>query len=364
MLASCANKADCTTGEIVELKYATLLSIEQRDGYRLVIVKDPWNAHSVLHKYALIDHDAAKPADIDDRTTVLRVPLRRMCVATSVHAGLMDKLGALGSVKSVCEGKYIFNTAIKEALRTGDIKDVGSGLNPSVEMIAQLETDALLMSPFEGASYGLLEKTGIPIIECADYMERSALGRAEWMRFYGILAGKEREVDSLFREIVENYEELTALAATATTRPKLLTDMLNGNIWYVPGGGSIYGTLYRDAGADFSIADDGVSGSQPLSAEKVLTAAKDADVWIIKYSRPEDYTIAELKGENALYNQLAPLHSGRVFGCNALKVPFYEEAPFRPDLLLRDIVCILHPELLPGYRTVFYSALTPALRTI
>ena len=357
MLAGCARRTDGAAGQSIPMRYATLLRIEQHDGYRIAIVKDPWKPRAVLHRYALVERDMPLPKGLEAQTTVIRVPLRRMCVATSVHAGLMEQLGALRSVKSVCEGKYIFNPAIKEAVKDGRIKDVGSGLNPSVELIAQLQTDALLMSPFESASYGLLEKTGIPIIECADYMENSALARAEWMRFYGMLTGREAEADSLFEDVVRSYEATKQLAASTRERPKLLVDMLQGNTWYIPGGGSIYGALYRDAAADFSIADQSVSGSQPLSMEKVMAEAKDADIWLIKYSRPQEYTYAELLRENALYSQLAPMRERHIFGCNTLRVPFYEVAPFRPDLLLRDIVHILHPQLLPDHRLIFFKPL-------
>ena len=269
----------------------------------------------------------------------------------------MQKLGALGRVASICESKYMLNPAVQAEIKKGRIKDVGSGLNPSVEMIAQLRTDALLMSPFEGASYGLLEKTGIPIIECADYMETSALGRAEWMKFYGMLVGCEAEANALFEEVRDNYNSLKALVAKEKKHPKLLADLLSGNTWYMPGGGSCYGALYKDAGADYSIASDKASGSQPLSLESVLLGGRDADVWIIKYSRPENFTYASLLQENTIYSEFIPFREHHIYGCNALLTPFYEEVPFRPDILLKDIISILYPNLLPDYKAVYYSPL-------
>ncbi|MBP5360064.1 MAG: ABC transporter substrate-binding protein, partial [Bacteroidaceae bacterium] len=230
-------------------------------------------------------------------------------------------------------------------------------LNPNVEMIAQLRTDVLLMSPFEGASYGLLEKTGIPIVECADYMETSALGRAEWMKFYGMLVGREAEANQLFAEVRDNYNSLKSLASHEKKHPKLLADLLSGNTWYMPGGGSCYGVLFKDAGADYSIASDKVSGSQPLSQESVLLGGRDADVWMIKYSRPQDFTYSSLLQENAIYNEFAPFRQHHIYGCNALLTPFYEEVPFRPDILLKDVISILYPHLLPDYQPIFYHPL-------
>ena len=355
--AGCAHKTPPAGGTPVRMEYAKLLTIERHNDYTLATVRDPWKDNAVLHRYALVAHGGETPADIAEGTTVVRVPLRKMCVSTSVHTALMYQLGALRQVAGISEGKYILNPAVQQQIAGGHIKDVGSGLNPSVEMIAQLRTDALLMSPFEGASYGLLEKTGIPIIECADYMEATALGRAEWMKFYGMLVGREAEADSLFETIKKHYLALQKLASRQTHHPKLLADTPNGNTWYMPGGGSIYGTLYKDAGADYSLADPNASGSQPLSIEKVLTGARDADVWIIKYSRPQDHTYATLLSENNVFRQFAPYTHRRIYGCNAMKVPFYEEAPFRPDLLLKDIISILYPDLLPDYLRQFYEPL-------
>lgn len=357
MLAGCAHKTPPARGKPVRMEYAKLLTIERHNDYTLATVRDPWKDNAVLHRYALVAHGGETPADIAEGTTVVRVPLRKMCVSTSVHTALMYQLGALPQVAGICEGKYILNPAVRQQIASGHIKDVGSGLNPSVEMIAQLRTDALLMSPFEGASYGLLEKTGIPIIECADYMETTALGRAEWMKFYGMLVGREARADSLFEAIKKHYLALRELASHQARHPKLLADTPNGNTWYMPGGGSIYGTLYKDAGADYSLADPDASGSQPLSIEKVLTGARDADVWIIKYSRPQDHTYATLLSENNVFQQFAPYTNHRIYGCNAMKVPFYEEAPFRPDLLLKDIISILYPNLLPDYLRQFYEPL-------
>lgn len=358
VLTSCGGSGGSNVGTAIPLSYAKLLKIEQHDGYRLVTVSDPWKEGAVLHRYALVPRENDDPSGLPAEVTVLRVPLKNLCVSTSVHASLMYKLGALDYLGSICEGKYILTPAVRAQIKNGRIKDVGSGLNPNVEMIAELRTEALLMSPFEGASYGLLEKTGIPIIECADYMEASAMGRAEWMKFYGMLVGREAEADSLFCEVADSYEKLCSKVQTSTReRPKLLADMLNGSTWYLPGGSSAYGVLYKDAGADFGVASPNARGSQPLSLEKVLLEAKDADVWVIKYSRQQDFTYATLLQENSVYAEFSAFRQRRIFGCNTMFVPFYEEAPFRPDWLLGDIVSILHPDLTPGYKRKFYREL-------
>ena len=154
LLTGCHSNVGKPEGTPVKMEYSRLLDIVDCGSYRLVTINDPWKTDRVLHRYALVNREDAETTDnlwekpshsIPPEVTVVEVPLERICVSTSVHTALMQKLGALGRVASICEGKYILNPAVQAEIKKGRIKDVGSGLNPSVEMIAQLRTDALLM---------------------------------------------------------------------------------------------------------------------------------------------------------------------------------------------------------------------------
>jgi iron complex transport system substrate-binding protein len=364
LIALCATLASCgktakteQPHDTLRMEFSRLLHIEQRDGYTLVTMTDPWADNAILHQYALVPQEAEEPADLPDETTVIRVPLRRMCVSTAVHTSLFKQLNALGNVGSVCDANYIMDSTLLRQIASGKIRNAGSSMNPNTERIVQLNTDAILMSPFKGTSYGVIEKIGIPIVECADYMETSALGRAEWIKFYGMLVGKGQEAEALFNEIRDRYLSLKHLTDSVKQRPKLLVDMMNARTWYLPGGNSIYGELFADAGADYSIGDKTLSGTQSLSLEKVMATALDADVWIIKYGQSNDLTYSSLNRESSAYGKFRAFKTHNVYGCNTTKVPFYDEAPFRPDLLIADMIKIFHPQLLPNHKLKFYSPL-------
>lgn len=340
------------------LTYSQLLHIEQHDGYRLVTISDPWQDNAILHQYALVPTESKMPTNLPDGIEVLRTPLKRMCVSTSVHASLFRQLDATANISSVCDAEYIMDTTLVGLVGKGNIGNAGSSMNPNIETIMRNNTDAILMSPFKGASYGLIEKTGISIIECADYMETSALGRAEWIKFYGMLVGKESEANNMFRTICDHYLALKKKAQSAASHPKLLVDMLNAGTWYLPDGGSTYGMMFADAGADYQLGDPKLSGTQSLSLEKVITQAIDADIWLIKYGQAQDYSYSSLGRENKAYSQFKAFKQHKVYGCNTLKIPFYEEVPFHPDLLMADIIKILHPELLPDHTLRYYTPLS------
>ena len=216
-------------------------------------------------------------------------------------------------------------------------------MNPDVERIAEIGADAIIVSPFEhSGGYGWLEKTGVNIIEAADYMEPSPLARAEWMRLYGILFGCEEQADSLFHVVDSTYNSLRREAIKLPEGRSLLIERKTGSVWYCPGGRSTVGTLIADAHGRYPWMDDAHSGSLTLAPEQVVERGAHADAWMFVYSG-KPITLRDLAGEYAGYKILDAFRHGEVYGCNTDSVNYFEEIPFRPDYLLRDYIQIVHP---------------------
>ncbi len=348
---------DCDAmGDSIAFRYARLIHIYNiGDSCRLVVIDNPWSAGKELHRYVLAPQEITISQKIQEQGTVVRIPLEYTTVFTSVHCRLLQDIGALEQISGVCDFEYVQSPEVIRRVREGKIGNMGSALNPNIELILSGHTDGMLVSPFEQSGYGTLERTGIPLVECADYMEPTALGRAEWVRFFGMLFGRERQADSLFQAVETNYNRLCQLVRNVKQRPRLLCDQMNGAAWYVPGGRSTIGRLYQDAGADYLFADRNESGSVRLSFESVFNRAHDADIWFIKYGRNGDHTYASLKEDNPKYTRFAPYRNRRIYGCNTLTTPFYDEEPFHPDLLLADAIHILHPDRLPDHQLHFFK---------
>jgi iron complex transport system substrate-binding protein len=172
-------------------------------------------------------------------------------------------------------------------------------------------------------------------------METSPLGRAEWMRFFGILFGKEDAAEEIFSQVEKEYLMLAEKSGKLSVRPTLLVDNVQSGAWYVPCGQSTMGVLFRDAGANYVFSYLDGSGSQTLSPETVLQHGRNADLWIIKYGAPQDISYESLAADFALYRELKAWKERNVFGCNVSKTPFFEETPFHPERLLRDITSIV-----------------------
>ena len=189
-------------------------------------------------------------------------------------------------------------------------------------------------------------------------MENSPLARAEWMRFYGLLLGREQEADSLFACVDSCYHMLQQQASKARHgghRRTVLFDKMTGSVWHVPGGRSTIGQMVKDAGGDYPWENDTHGGSLALPFENVLERAGEADVWLFRYSSDHTYTKADLLGERDGYKMLKAFRQNEVYGCNVEKTSFYEETPFRPDLLLSDIIQILHPNLIQSKHLRYFE---------
>ena len=329
---------------------AKLLSMQRTDHYTVVTVGDPWKG-GVLHRYVLVPRDSVLPDDLPEGT-VVRTPVSRALVYSSVHTSLLDELGAIGAVRGVVDKQYFIDDYISRGVASGEIADCGNSMNPTVEKVIDMQPDAILLSPYQDASYGQIAKMDIPIIECADYLEYDPLGRAEWVKFYGELVGKRDEADSLYQAVVTAYNDMKQKAAGAENRPTVVTEMVISGIWNVPGGQSYMARILGDAGGKYLWADDKNTGSLALDFNQVLAVAQDADYWFIKWTNIN--SLRDLQGAYDLNKEMAAFKNKRVYVCDTDKTRFFDRIPFHPEVLLREFAAIMHPELFPDYQNQMY----------
>ena len=351
-------------GDTIPLRYAQNLTMVRYSDGILVELKDPWHEGRILHRYWLTEDSNNLPgpqgrlqgqaehnpstilsplSSLHSPLSSIKFPLQRSVVFNTAHASLIGMLNATDRIAGVADLKYMLLPDVQRRVQQGEIVDCGNSMSPDIEQIVSLHADAILLSPFENSGgYGRLEKLGIPIIECADYMETSPLGRAEWMRFYGLLFGCSQQADSLFSMVEHAYCALRDSVSTSAPL-KILTERLTGSTWYVPGGKSTMGRLIADAGATYAWADDDHSGSLALSFETVLSKSGNADVWLMNTSSSQPFTYESLAAEHHGYTQFKAFRERNIYFINTLQVPYFEEVSFRPDLLLRDYITMLHP---------------------
>lgn len=330
---------------------AQLLHMEQGKGYLKATISDPWHGGQVLHTYILVPADSALPAQLP-KGTVVRTPIKRALVYSEVHASVMRELGSYDALKGVCDANYYTDPQVIADVKAGRIADCGSSMSPTIERVIAMKPDAILLSPYQDATYGQVTKLGVPIIECADYMEYTPLGRAEWVRFYGALLGKQQEAEAFYQGVKARYNKVKATASKAKTSPTVITEMVISGVWSVPGGRSYMAQVIKDAGGSYPWADDQSTGSLSLDFNQVLAKAQQADLWLIKWTSIG--TLADLKAQYALNGEFQAFKQKKVWVCDTERSHFFVRAPFHPDLLLQDFAAILHPELFQGVKPEFY----------
>lgn len=355
--------------DTLRMKYAELLTIVKHDdgAYTEAIIENPWKKGTTLHKYILVpkgkegDETVARlKDDIRENATlqmgshcdIVRTPLESNVVFTAPHCQLMYELGCKNAITGVCDKDYINIPDIKERV------DCGSSMQPDIERIIALKPEGLLISPFENSGgYGKLDKLHIPIIETADYMETSPLGRAEWMKFYGLLFKSEERSDSLFSSIEKEYLALKAEAAKLPQGLSILTERKMGSVWYVPGGKSTMGILLKDANAKYIFADDTHSGSLAYGPERILSKGTQIDVWAFKYFGGKALSKNDLLAEYEGYKVLKAFNSNSIYQVDTSTQPYFELTSFHPEILLREFIILAHPKATQFGKLRFYQHL-------
>lgn len=345
-LASCRDSSTAAvSGKDVAMHYATLLSMKEADGYVVAEIKNPWDSAKVLHRYILVPKDVDLPQHMPEGD-VVRTPVTNMLCYVAVHASLFNELGALDAIRAVGDGEYMYIDKLQEGLKDGKIKDLGTSKAVAVEKIIDFAPDAVVISAMEdNNSYAKLLKVGIPVVECADYMETGPLQRAEWMRFYGRLVGKGKEADSIFNAVETQYNNLKEKVKKVPSRPTVLDGKKLDASWYVPGIRSTVGQMIEDAGGKYIFEDELSNGAVPYSPEVVLDRGADADIWMLKHYSAEDPTYADLANEWQGYAKLKAFKHHNAYLVNLQKSDFYMNTPYHPEILLREYVNIFHPEL-------------------
>lgn len=373
-------------GDTLRMKYAELLTIVKHDdgAYTEAIIENPWKKGTTLHKYILVpkgkegDETVTRlKDDIRENATlqmgshcdIVRTPLESNVVFTAPHCQLMYELGCKNAITGVCDKDYINIPDIKERVKLSDGKastsdtdkviiDCGSSMQPDIERIIALKPEGLLISPFENSGgYGKLDKLHIPIIETADYMETSPLGRAEWMKFYGLLFKSEERSDSLFSSIEKEYLALKAEAAKLPQGLSILTERKMGSVWYVPGGKSTMGILLKDANAKYIFADDTHSGSLAYGPERILSKGTQIDVWAFKYFGGKALSKNDLLAEYEGYKVLKAFNSNSIYQVDTSTQPYFELTSFHPEILLREFIILAHPKATQFGKLRFYQHL-------
>ena len=335
------------SAEEIVPRYATGYQVSDSNGVRLVDVGKDYH-------FALVSSDEA---DVPEGYTKVVVPITRTILMTMLQLSNFTALDAHDVVKGLTGTKNLYNKDILARVKDGRIVKIGMEGNFDTEMILAANPQIIFISPFKRGGYEPIKETGITLVPHLGYKELDPLGQAEWIKFVGMFIGKEREAIEIFAGIEQRYNDIKALAAKAGERPTVFSGEMHSGTWHAVGGKNYLAQIFRDAGADYVIADDETAGEN-LEFEKMYALAAKADYWRILNSYPDEFSYDALKASEPRNELFEAFKKRQVIYCNMKQTPYYEISPVEPDVLLKDFVAIFHPELVEkDYQPKFYHLL-------
>ncbi|GGF09816.1 ABC transporter substrate-binding protein [Flavobacterium limi] len=360
----------CKKNENIEIKnskipqnsigYASGLSIVKHEGYSVVTVSNPWPNADKSFKYILKEKDAEVPDSLNNYTTI-KVPLESIVVTSTTNIPFLEMLDVENKLTGFPHTDYISSEKTRTLIDKGSVKNVGQNEKLNMEQLIELSPDLIVTFGVDNNNPMLdnLKKSGLNVLIQADWMEQSPLGKAEWIKLYGALFGKEDKAKELFDKIVTSYNQALKLVAKKPAVSTVLYGSMYEDVWYVAKGNSWVAQFMKDAQANYLWSDLKGTGSEGLSFEKVLDKAKNANFWIVSGSFR---TLDELQKANPHYSKFDAFANKSVYCLESKFGPtggtiYYEVSPSRPDLVLKDYIKIFHPDLLPGYEFTFATKL-------
>lgn len=361
-LVQCKQKAENTTKISSEntVKYAKGFSIENYEGYTIITVKNPWPKASKTYKYILKEKNGIVPDSLNSLMKII-TPIKKIVVTSTTHIPSLEMLNEENSLIGFPNLSYISSDKVRALIDAEKIKELGGNQSLNTEVLIDLQPEVIIGYGIDNNNPTLdnLQKSGLKVMLNGDWNEETPLGKAEWIKFFGALYGKQKEANEIFDKIEKDYLKTIEIAKMATSSPTILAGDMFEDKWYLPKGTSWGSQLLAQAKGNYLWKETTGTGSLSLSFETVLEKAKDADFWI---TSGQFSSLKQMTDANPHYEQFKAFQNKNVYSFAGKKgktggVLYYELAPNRPDLVLKDIVKILHPELLVGYKPFFFEKL-------
>ena len=342
------------------VQYAKGFSIENYKGYSVVTVRNPWPNANKNYKYILKERNGIVPDSLQ-KNTIISIPINNIVVTSTTHIPSLEMLDKVNTLVGFPNLNYISSEKVRTRIEAKKITELGNNQTLNTEVLLEMQPDVIIGYGIDNSNPTLdnLQKNGLKVMLNGDWNEETPLGKAEWIKFFGALYGKQKQANEIFSKIEKDYLNTIAIAQKAKTLPTILAGDMFEDRWYLPKGTSWGSLLLKEAKGNYLWSDTSGTGSLSLSFETVFEKASTADIWI---TSGQFSSLKEMTNTNSHYAKFEAFKNKKVYSFSGKKgktggILYYELAPNRPDIVLKDIVKILHPELLPSYKPFFFEKL-------
>lgn len=349
-----------STATTAVVRYATGLSIQKQKNYTLVTIKNPWPNSTKTYTYVMAKREAIVPDSLQKYPTIV-VPVKKLVATSTTHLPSLDMLNESNALVGFPHLEYISSEKIRTRIEQGMVTELGNNQNLNTEVVLNLRPDVIIGYGIDNQNTGLdfLEKSGLAVVLNGDWNEQSPLGKAEWIKLFGVLFCKEAQAEKIFNQIERAYLHTAKLVENVAHKPTILAGAMYQDSWYLPEGNSWAAQFITAAGGNYLWNDSKGSGSLSLPFESVFEKAATASFWI----GPAQFSsYKEMAASNIHYTKFSAFQHKKIVTFSSKKgktggIIYYELAPNRPDLVLQDLVKILHPSLLPHHKLYFFEPL-------
>jgi iron complex transport system substrate-binding protein len=342
------------------IHYAKGLEIYKQHGFSIVKITNPWPKAKEVFTYILQEKNGIIPDSLK-QFTVIPIPIQSIVVTSTTHIPSLELLGVENTLVGFPNTDYISSAKTRKLIDAGKVREVGSNESLNTEVLIDMKPDLIVSFGLNNSNPTLenLQKSGLKVMLNGDWTEQSPLGKAEWIKFFGQLYGLDSKANTLFSEIETAYNSTLALVKNANTKPTVLSGAMYQEQWYLPQGESWAALFLKDAQSHYLWANSKGTGSLAVSFEVILEKAQNADFWIA----PGDFSsLKQMSDSNPHYGQFTSFKNKKVYSYSANKgakggIIYFEWSPTRPDWVLKDLIKIFHPELLPKHTLFFFQKL-------
>jgi len=354
------DSVDIKTLKENSIKHAKGFELYKYKDYSVLKITHPWPEATTDFTYVLQEKNGIIPDSLK-KYSIIPVPLKSVVVTSTTHIPALEMLGVENSLIGFPDTDFISSEKTRNRIDSGKVRNVGKNESLNTEVLIDMNPDLIVSFSLNSSNPTLdnLKKSGLKVILNGDWTEQSPLGKAEWIKFFGALYGLETKADSIFSEIQKEYNSTLALAKKTTERPSVLCGAMYQEQWYVPQGESWAALFLKDAQADYLWKDSKGTGSLSVPFEVVLEKAQKADFWIA----PGDYiSLKQMSDSNPHYEEFDSFKNKKVYSYALNRgakggIAYFEWSPTRPDWVLKDLIKIFHPELLPEHQLFFFQKL-------
>lgn len=353
----------CTADKKSETKettsqYAKGFEIKQFNDYKKLIIKSPYPDAKNDLNYFLVDN-TTDLSQFNTSDILIHIPIESIVVTSTTHIPMLELLDVQNTLVGFPNIEYVSSKKTRALIDSNQIQELGNDASLNTEILIDLNPNLVMAFAMGAGNKALstIEKAGIPVIYNGDWLEETPLGRAEWIRVFGALYNLDKQADSIFKSIEKDYNQAKEIAINSKQQPTILAGVMFKDVWNLPAGESFVAQFLKDANTNYLWSDTEGKGSLQLNFENVLDKGKEADIWI----SPGHYTSKEqLLSASKHYTEFDAFNKNNIYTFANKKgetggVIYYELAPTRPDLVLKDIIKIAHPELLKDYEFTFFE---------